>query len=433
MNANLKRKKIPAPVVVSVLTQSRRRCCICSGIDGDRRPKDGQIAHLDGNRSNNSEVNLAWLCLKHHDKFDTKPSVSRGLDVNEVKRHREDLYNVMKENPRRSDFGKTKPACVRKSPRNVLRDKTLAKHQTDSPCQIDAAVRSLCEVSKQSDLVLGRKLNGARVIEGAEKWDAVNEVMKMYHKDDTTTMQLMSLIRPGTWKDEKNWFQYHQCIRQIALHSTLGLSRRLHVVDVHEINDSVKLQFLLNLVLSEYLCNIRSRVLMLDNESIRALQSNGNNFGHCASLGFSPFDCATITAQSGEYTVIFSDISPYFVKEGDSDFRLKLFSGSDNTLYYALRANFYRAWHQNNRDNLLCISLLYRKAKQIGIDQPFNDDMIREFLGGKGATSAVPSVVNLDRLLSKVPTSSFQHTIPETERCVENGIKELLSRGRKPA
>jgi hypothetical protein len=54
--------------------------------------KKGQIAHVDQDRSNNKEENLAFLCLEHHDEYDTKPSQSKNLTEREVKHYRDLLY-----------------------------------------------------------------------------------------------------------------------------------------------------------------------------------------------------------------------------------------------------------------------------------------------------------------------------------------------------
>jgi hypothetical protein len=58
------------------------RCCV----------KTGQIAHLDHNHNNNEPDNLAFLCLVHHDQYDSKTSQSKGLRENEIKRYRTELY-----------------------------------------------------------------------------------------------------------------------------------------------------------------------------------------------------------------------------------------------------------------------------------------------------------------------------------------------------
>jgi len=76
-----------------VLVLSRRRCCICFGLDGDLQEKRGQIAHLDHDPANNDLDNLAWLCLQHHDQYDGKTSQSKGLRLSEVKHYRKELYD----------------------------------------------------------------------------------------------------------------------------------------------------------------------------------------------------------------------------------------------------------------------------------------------------------------------------------------------------
>jgi len=77
----------------SVLRRSRRRCCICFGLHRDDAVKKGQIAHLDHDPDNNSIDNLAWLCLEHHDEYDSRHSQSRSLQLAEVKAYRDELYD----------------------------------------------------------------------------------------------------------------------------------------------------------------------------------------------------------------------------------------------------------------------------------------------------------------------------------------------------
>lgn len=87
-----KRPKIPKKTETEVLKRSRRRCCICFGLDGDDATKKGQIAHLDGDPSNNDIGNLAWLCFNHHEEYDSKTSQSKKLTRHEVETYRQDLY-----------------------------------------------------------------------------------------------------------------------------------------------------------------------------------------------------------------------------------------------------------------------------------------------------------------------------------------------------
>src|SRR5690242_9327611 len=87
------RKRVSAPTQANVLVKSRRRCCVCFGLSRDDKEKRGQIAHLDKDPANSSEENLAFLCLEHHDQFDSRTSQSKGLTRAEVETYREELYS----------------------------------------------------------------------------------------------------------------------------------------------------------------------------------------------------------------------------------------------------------------------------------------------------------------------------------------------------
>lgn len=89
------RRAISDEVVTGVLLSSRRRCCVCFGLNRDLSLKAGQIAHLDQNNANNAEDNLAFLCLTHHDEFDNKTSQRKGLTKGEVKAYRSELYGQL--------------------------------------------------------------------------------------------------------------------------------------------------------------------------------------------------------------------------------------------------------------------------------------------------------------------------------------------------
>ena len=82
---------------VDVLQRSGRRCCLCYGLSKDLSVKKGQIAHLDRNPENNNPDNLAFLCLVHHDEYDTRPSQSKGWTVEEAKQYRNQLYKTIEE------------------------------------------------------------------------------------------------------------------------------------------------------------------------------------------------------------------------------------------------------------------------------------------------------------------------------------------------
>jgi len=74
------------------LTASRRRCCLCVFLFNREEVRKGQIAHLNGDASDNDFGNLVWLCLDHHDEYDGRTSQSKGFTRSEVRTYRDQLY-----------------------------------------------------------------------------------------------------------------------------------------------------------------------------------------------------------------------------------------------------------------------------------------------------------------------------------------------------
>ena len=92
-----KRRKTPQETETEVLTKSARRCCVCFGLQMDLSLKKGQIAHLDGDPSNSDFDNLAWLCIPHHDDYDSITRQSKGFTIHEVKMYRTLLYEAIRQ------------------------------------------------------------------------------------------------------------------------------------------------------------------------------------------------------------------------------------------------------------------------------------------------------------------------------------------------
>ncbi|KEQ17537.1 hypothetical protein [Endozoicomonas numazuensis] len=92
----LKRVKISEDSEADLLIKSRRRCALCFGLENDFREKKGQIAHIDKNRSNSDINNLVFLCLDHHDRYDSSTSQSKGIKKKELIKYRDDLYSYIK-------------------------------------------------------------------------------------------------------------------------------------------------------------------------------------------------------------------------------------------------------------------------------------------------------------------------------------------------
>jgi len=86
------RKSFPKTVETKVLVKSRRRCALCYGLDGDTTEKEGQLAHVDRDHSNITVENAAFLCLRHHARYDNRSKQAKGHTVDELKVYRDDLY-----------------------------------------------------------------------------------------------------------------------------------------------------------------------------------------------------------------------------------------------------------------------------------------------------------------------------------------------------
>src|ERR1017187_2021791 len=91
------RKKTLPDVETAVLANSARRCILCFHLKGDLTEKLGQIAHLDEDRTNRAEDNLAWMCLDHHSLYDAKTRQHKNYTIQEVKTARARLYALVAE------------------------------------------------------------------------------------------------------------------------------------------------------------------------------------------------------------------------------------------------------------------------------------------------------------------------------------------------
>lgn len=92
------RKAIPVQTKLNILRKSKRRCAYCFGLQGDLEEKYGQIAHIDRNNENNSENNLAFLCLKHHNEYDTVFKQTINLFPQELINYKTQLENYIAQN-----------------------------------------------------------------------------------------------------------------------------------------------------------------------------------------------------------------------------------------------------------------------------------------------------------------------------------------------
>lgn len=86
------RKPIPPVIQADVVIKSKRRCPLCVFINNNESERPGQIAHLNGDHSDSRFDNLVWLCLEHHDKFDSTTRQTKNYTQAEVRSYRDQLY-----------------------------------------------------------------------------------------------------------------------------------------------------------------------------------------------------------------------------------------------------------------------------------------------------------------------------------------------------
>lgn len=89
--------KIPLTVVNSLFTSCHRVCALCWALERDGRAKEGQIAHIDRVNTNHKLANLCWLCLFHHNRYDTKMNQSKNFDKGELIRYKKDVEILVAE------------------------------------------------------------------------------------------------------------------------------------------------------------------------------------------------------------------------------------------------------------------------------------------------------------------------------------------------
>ena len=116
MSSKHKRKAIPSDTEAEVLHLSRRRCCLCFGFFNRFDVKRGQIAHLDQDPANKNLDNLTFLCLEHHDEYDTTTSQSKGIKLKEVLIYRASLYAAVHDYLDPREHGEAAQATVEEAP-----------------------------------------------------------------------------------------------------------------------------------------------------------------------------------------------------------------------------------------------------------------------------------------------------------------------------
>lgn len=88
-------KHFPKEVETAVLLASKRRCALCFGLDGDTTENEGQVAHVDRNPLNVKRENAAWLCTRHHSRYDSRSRQTKGHTPEELRAYESMLFEYL--------------------------------------------------------------------------------------------------------------------------------------------------------------------------------------------------------------------------------------------------------------------------------------------------------------------------------------------------
>lgn len=82
-------------VAADVLRKCLRRCCLCYFLDQERSLQEGQLAHIDRDRTDSGEANLVFLCLRHHNLYDTRYRTTKSFMPTEVRHYKKALHRAL--------------------------------------------------------------------------------------------------------------------------------------------------------------------------------------------------------------------------------------------------------------------------------------------------------------------------------------------------
>ncbi len=142
-----RRRKVPEATQAKVLISSARRCCLCFGLSHDLTEKPGQIAHINHDPTNIDLDNLVWLCLEHHDQYDSSTSQSKGITAGEVREHRASLYRELQVKAPEPDSGE--------SPSEPTTTSAGAAGPVERAERRDSLLRQLGECIEQGESIRG--------------------------------------------------------------------------------------------------------------------------------------------------------------------------------------------------------------------------------------------------------------------------------------
>ena len=167
------RSKISRATETEVLVSSRRRCALCFGLHQTINLVKGQIAHVDHNPTNNSLDNLVWLCLQHHDEYDSRSSQSKGLTPSKLIHYRQELYARLEAEQSRLEPNRT---TTHFSPQGAtlarfLNERSVTGDKFDPQVRVDTLDKELALSTDDIELAIDElSASGLLELSGSRDW-----------------------------------------------------------------------------------------------------------------------------------------------------------------------------------------------------------------------------------------------------------------------
>jgi hypothetical protein len=143
---------------------------------GRNEPRKGQIAHLNRDRSDSTFENLVFLCLEHHDDYDSQTRQSKGLLLEEVREYRDRLYAQNRDAPNIAKHAVTSEMAELEPLPGASQYRVLKKHFSKELEYADTAWRfPLWQVADEPELFAykaSNRIDGVCLIERIDLPDA---------------------------------------------------------------------------------------------------------------------------------------------------------------------------------------------------------------------------------------------------------------------
>jgi len=197
------RKAIPEKVERSVLIKSRRRCAFCYFFENDTKRAEGQIAHIDRDKSNHKESNLVFLCLSHHNEYDTRPSQTKRYQPEEAKSAKASLESYIRTGfPQEIGFEEITPMETENGARGV----SAEVYRLRQP--IYAALQDfLISILREADVTDEARIKFVIGVEDAAFLydETIESYLSEVHSKAVKFARIQRIIKRGKTKTDDEW------------------------------------------------------------------------------------------------------------------------------------------------------------------------------------------------------------------------------------